>query len=62
MPVLISAALSYPRSYLRIRANITRKQAIRCVVEDTAARFVCVNVMIDAAMQKIEKTIADKPQ
>jgi hypothetical protein len=38
--------------------NISRNQRIRCVAEDTAARFVRVNAMINAAMQKNEKLFA----
>ena len=38
--------------------SISREQRIHCVAEDTAERFVCVNLMIDAAMQKIRKLFA----
>src|SRR6516225_5939144 len=37
--------------------NVSCEQGIHCVAADTAARFVHVNVMTDAAMQKDQKTV-----
>src|SRR6516165_8163437 len=39
--------------------NISCEQGIHCVAADTAARFVRVNVMPDAAMQKDKKLFDD---